>query len=265
MIPLSSLVSIDESVAPRELNHFSQRRAVSITANLAPGYTLGEALTFMQQVANKHILPGTTTDLDGQSREFRDSSSSLMLTFVLALAFIYLVMSAQFESFRDPFIIMLTVPLAMVGALGSLDLLARLSEVFPRFSPGSLNVYSQIGLITLVGLITKNGILIVEFANQLQDEGKALMQAIHEAAMLRLRPILMTTLATVFGALPLAFSTGAGAESRQQIGWVIVGGLTFGTVLTLFVIPAIYSYMARRRSVVEVPEVSAAAVESVNG
>jgi multidrug efflux pump len=265
MIPLSSLVSIDESVAPRELNHFSQRRAVSITANLAPGYTLGEALTFMQQVANKHILPGTTTDLDGQSREFRDSSSSLMLTFVLALAFIYLVMSAQFESFRDPFIIMLTVPLAMVGALGSLDLLARLSEVFPRFSPGSLNVYSQIGLITLVGLITKNGILIVEFANQLQDEGKALMHAIHEAAMLRLRPILMTTLATVFGALPLAFSTGAGAESRQQIGWVIVGGLTFGTVLTLFVIPAIYSYMARRRSVVEVPEVSAAAVKSVNG
>lgn len=253
MIPLSSLVSIDESVAPRELNHFAQRRAVSITANLAPDYTLGEALAFMQQVANKHITPGTTTDLDGQSREFRDSSSSLALTFVLALAFIYLVMAAQFESFRDPFIIMLTVPLGMVGALGALDVLSRIADVFPSFSAGSLNVYSQIGLITLVGLITKNGILIVEFANQLQEQGKHLMSAIHESAMLRLRPILMTTLATVFGALPLAFSSGAGAESRQQIGWVIVGGMTFGTVLTLFVIPAIYTYMARQRNTQDAP------------
>ncbi|MEG0821703.1 MAG: efflux RND transporter permease subunit [Burkholderiaceae bacterium] len=240
MIPLTSLVKVNEGIAPRELNHFGQRRAVTITANLSPGYTLGEALDFMALTADKHLKPGYATELNGQSREFRQSGAALAAVFVLALAFIYLVLAAQFESFRDPFIIMLTVPLAMFGAVLALSL-----------SPiGSLNVYSQIGLVTLIGLITKNGILIVEFANQLQDQGRSLREAVVGASVLRLRPILMTTLATVFGAAPLAYAAGAGAESRQQIGLVIVGGMSFGTLFTLFVIPTVYSWIAARRSAV---------------
>jgi len=236
MISLENLVDVRETISPRELNHFGQRRAVTITANLAPGYTLGEALTFMDGVANQILKPGYAADYNGQSREFRQSSSSLAFTFGLALAFIYLVLAAQFESFRDPFIIMLTVPLSMAGALLALWL-----------SGGTLNVYSQIGLVTLVGLITKHGILIVEFANQLQEKGMALKEAVIESAFLRLRPILMTTGAMVLGAVPLAFSTGAGAESRQQIGWVIVGGLLLGTFFTLFVVPTVYSLLAARK------------------
>ncbi len=235
MVPLMSLVNVRESVAPRELNHFGQRRSATITANLAPGYSLGEALDFMEEIAQRQIPPGAATDLNGVSREFRDSSRGLYLTFVLALAFIYLVLAAQFESFRDPFIILLTVPLSMVGALAALKL-----------SGGTLNVYSQIGLVTLVGLITKHGILIVEFANQLRDRGAALRAAVVEAAVLRLRPILMTTGAMVLGALPLALARGAGAESRQPIGWVVVGGLLVGTLLTLFVVPTVYTLLARR-------------------
>jgi multidrug efflux pump len=241
MISLENLVSVRETISPRELNHFGQRRAVTITANLAPGYTLGEALTYMDGVANQILKPGYAVDYNGQSREFRQSSSSLAFTFALALAFIYLVLAAQFESFRDPFIIMLTVPLSMAGALLALWL-----------SGGTLNVYSQIGLVTLVGLITKHGILIVEFANQLQEKGLALKEAVIESAFLRLRPILMTTGAMVLGAVPLALATGAGAESRQQIGWVIVGGLLLGTFFTLFVVPTVYSLLAARKE----PEIS---------
>jgi multidrug efflux pump len=235
MIPLTSLLQVRETVAPRELNHFGQRRAVIISANLANGYTQGEALDFMEATAQKVLKPGYATDLSGSSREYKSSSGSLALTFVLALAFIYLVLAAQFESFIDPFIIMLTVPLSMTGALIAL-----------KWSGGTLNVYSQIGLITLVGLITKHGILIVEFTNQLRKQGKPLHEAIIEAAVLRLRPILMTTGAMVLGALPLALATGAGAESRIQIGWVIVGGMTLGTLLTLFVVPTVYTFFARK-------------------
>jgi multidrug efflux pump len=240
MIPLGNLVTVDETVSPRELNHFGQRRAVTITANLTPGYTMGEALKFLEDVAGKSLPPGYAIDYAGQSREFKTSSASLALTFMLALAFIYLVLAAQFESFRDPFIIMLTVPLSMTGALLALLL-----------SGGTLNVYSQIGLVTLVGLITKHGILIVEFANQLQEQGHDIRQAVIDAAERRLRPILMTTGAMVLGAIPLALATGAGAESRQQIGWVIVGGLLLGTFFTLFVVPTVYSLLARRRVVDE--------------
>jgi multidrug efflux pump len=240
MIPLGNLVTVDETVSPRELNHFGQRRAVTITSNLMPGYTMGEALKFMEEVAARSLPPGYAIDYAGQSREFKTSSASLALTFMLALAFIYLVLAAQFESFRDPFIIMLTVPLSMTGALLALLL-----------SGGTLNVYSQIGLVTLVGLITKHGILIVEFANQMQEKGRDLKQAVIEAAEMRLRPILMTTGAMVLGAIPLALARGAGAESRQQIGWVIVGGLLLGTLFTLFVVPTVYSLLARRRVVDE--------------
>jgi multidrug efflux pump len=229
-------VSVKESVAPRELNHFAQRRAVTITANLSPGYSLGEAITMMETTAQKYLKPGYAIDYNGETREFKLSSTALYLTFLLALAFIYLVLAAQFESFIDPLIIMFSVPLSMTGALALL-----------KYGGGSINVYSQIGLITLVGLITKHGILIVEFANQLQREGTSPIDAVFESAKLRLRPILMTTGAMVLGAVPLALSTGAGAESRTQIGLVIVGGMSFGTVLTLFVVPVVYSLIARRK------------------
>ncbi|MBT9457420.1 MAG: efflux RND transporter permease subunit [Burkholderiaceae bacterium] len=236
MLPLSSLVKVREAVSPRELNHFNQRRSVSITSSLAPGYSLGEALQFMDE-ASRRVLPvGYATELNGVSREFKSSSGALGLVFVLAGLFIFLVLAAQFESFVDPLIIMTAVPLSMVGALGAMQL-----------TGGTLNVYSQIGLITLVGLITKHGILIVEFSNQLRQAGKDTLDAVIEASALRLRPILMTTGAMVLGALPLALATGAGAESRQQIGWVIVGGMSLGTVLTLFVVPTMYSLLARKR------------------
>lgn len=236
MIPLSALVKIKEVVVPRELNHFSQRRSASLTANLAPTYSLGEALTFMNATSQKLLKPGYATDLNGTSREFVKSSGSLAIVFVLALLFIFLVLSAQFESFIDPLVIMLSVPLSMVGALLAL-----------QFSGGTLNVFSQIGLITLVGLITKHGILIVEFANQLREEGMELFAAVKQSATLRLRPILMTTGAMVLGAIPLALATGAGAESRKQIGWVIVGGMSLGTLLTIFVVPTMYTLLARNK------------------
>jgi len=235
MVPLSSLVSWKESVTPRELNHFGQRRAVTITANLAPGTSLGEAVEYLEAAARKHLPSGYAIDYNGQTREFKESSSALGLTFLLALAFIYLVLAAQFESFIDPFIIMLTVPLAITGALWLL-----------QANGGTLNVYSQIGLITLVGLITKHGILIVEFANQLREQGRGIREAVIESASLRLRPILMTTGAMVLGAVPLAIATGAGSESRIQIGMVIVGGMSLGTVLTLFVVPTFYTLLTRK-------------------
>jgi multidrug efflux pump len=236
MVPLSSLVKVRESVSPRELNHFNQRRSVTITANLSPTYALGEALQFMDATAAKVLPTGYVTELNGVSREFRASSGALGLVFVLALLFIFLVLSAQFESFIDPFVILLAVPLSMVGALIAL-----------RLSGGTLNVYSQIGLVTLVGLISKHGILIVEFSNQLRQQGRSIQDAVVEASALRLRPILMTTGAMVLGALPLALATGAGAESRTQIGWVIVGGMSVGTLLTIFVVPTVYTWFARRR------------------
>lgn len=235
MIPLSNIVTLTETVAPRELNHFNKLRAATITANLAPGVGLGQALDFMEQAA-REISPEIATDVSGQSREFRESSASMGLLFSLAIAFIFLVLAAQFESFRDPFIILLTVPLAMAGALLAMTL-----------TGGTLNVYSQIGLVALMGLISKHGIMIVEFANQLQDKGSTKLEAILTSCTIRMRPILMTTAATVLGALPLAIAQGAGAESRQAIGWVIVGGMTIGTLFTLFIVPSFYLLISRRQ------------------
>jgi len=233
MIQLSNIVNVGEAVAPKELKRFNQLRAVIISSNLAPGYSQGEALNYLDNLADE-LLPATVqTDVTGQSREFRTAGQSLIFIFILALAFIYLVLSAQFESFRDPLIILITVPLTMTGALITLWL-----------AGGTLNVYSQFGLVTLIGLISKHGILIVEFANQQQQQGRDRLTAVIEAASLRLRPIMMTTGAMVLGAVPLAIASGAGAESRHQIGWVIVGGMTFGTMLTLFVLPTVYSYLA---------------------
>jgi multidrug efflux pump len=236
MVQLSNLVDVHEGVSPQSLNHFNRLRAVRITATLAPGYSIDDGLKAMDAAAKATLPPTAQTDLDNQSREFRKSGAEIYLTFVLALAFIYLVLSAQFESFVHPFVIMLSVPLSMTGALVALWLAGQ-----------TLNIYSQVGLVTLVGLITKHGILIVEFANQLRDKGESLMDAIVDAATLRLRPIVMTTGAMVLGAVPLATAFGAGAESRIPIGLVIVGGMLFGTLLTLFVVPTAYTLLARHR------------------
>jgi multidrug efflux pump len=233
MVQMSNFLTVVETVSPQSLNHFNRLRAVKVQASIAPGYALGEVLEHMGTVARDVFPPTVQLDLDGQSREFRDSSGGIYLVFMMALAFIYLVLAAQFESWRNPLIIMFSVPLSMTGALLALWL-----------SGGTLSIYSQIGLITLVGLITKHGILIVEFATQLRAEGMGKFEAVMEASVLRLRPILMTTGAMVLGVLPLAYATGAGAESRQQIGWVLVGGLSLGTVLTLFVVPVAYTLIA---------------------
>jgi multidrug efflux pump len=236
MLPLASLVTVRETVSPRELNHFNQRRAVVISANLAPGFALGSALAEMDRIAKQLLPQGYATDLQDVSREFRESSGALGVVFVLAVLFIFLVLAAQFESFIDPFIILMAVPLSMVGALLALHLTGN-----------TINTFSQIGLITLVGLITKHGILIVEFSNQLRRAGEPLVAAVLHASVQRLRPILMTTGAMVLGALPLALAHGAGAESRQPIGWVIVGGMLLGTLLTLFVVPTLVTLLARKR------------------
>ncbi len=238
MVQLANLVDVKEGVAPQSLNHFQRLRSVKVTGTLAPGYTIDEALSAMDNAAKVALGATAQTGLDGQSREFRASGSEIYFVFVLALLFIYLVLSAQFESFVAPFVIMLSVPLSMTGALFAL-----------WATGGTLNIYSQVGLITLVGLITKHGILIVEFANQLRAKGEDIMAAVIDSATLRLRPILMTTGAMVLGAVPLALAAGAGAESRTQIGWVIVGGMAFGTLLTLFVVPVAYTLLAGRAHV----------------
>ena len=233
MVQLSNLVDVQETVAAKSLNHFNKLRAVTISAGLAPGYSMGEALDWLETTLEE-VAPDASYDLSGQSREFRESASEFGMIFLLALVFIFLVLAAQFESWVDPLVILLAVPLAAFGAFLALKL-----------SGGSWNIYSQIGMVTLVGLIAKHGILIVEFSNQLQEQGKAKLDAVIESAALRLRPILMTTGAMVLGSLPLAIATGAGAEARNQIGWVIVGGMSIGIFFTLFVVPVMYLLIAR--------------------
>ena len=240
LVQLSNLVTMSETVAPKELNHFNKLRAAVINGNVGPGYSLGQVLEHMDALVGSELGHDARTDLDGATREFREAGGQLWFTLLLALVFIYLVLSAQFESFVGPFVIMFTVPLAFAGALLTMYFNAKLEN------GGTLNVYSKIGLVMLVGLITKHGILIVEFANQLRTQGMEKFEAVVEAATLRLRPILMTTAAMVLGAIPLALAHGAGAESRQAIGWVIVGGLLVGTLLTLFVIPTIYTLLVRK-------------------
>jgi multidrug efflux pump len=239
MIQLANVLTVSEGVAPKNLNHFQKLRSATVSAGLAPGYTVGQAVDYMQATA-KRVVPEAVADLSGQSREYRDAAGNLALVLVLAVVFIYLVLAAQFESFRDPLIILLSVPLSMAGAFAALHL-----------TGSTWNTFSQIGAVTLLGLITKHGILIVEFSNQLQEKGMTIHDAVVEAAVLRLRPILMTTGAMVLGALPLALAVGAGAESRKQIGWVIVGGMLVGTLFTLFVIPTAYSLLAARHRTFE--------------
>lgn len=231
MVQLANLVKVTETIAPKELNHFNKLKSATVQAALKPGYSQLQAKEFLDATVAELTADkaGFQVDYAGQLREFISAGSSLSVAFGLALIFIYLVLAAQFESFRSPLIIMFSVPTAMLGALLALWL-----------TGGSINIYSQIGLITLVGLITKHGILIVEFANQLQESGSSKLEAVIESAKLRLRPILMTTSAMVLGAIPLALASGAGAESREQIGWTIVGGMTLGTALTIIIVPACY-------------------------
>jgi multidrug efflux pump len=234
LVQLANVVKVTETVAPKELNHFNRVRSATITANLAPGIGIGQALDDLDNIWRNDLPRTVKRDLGGQSREYRESKGTLYFMFVLALVFIFLVLSAQFESFVDPLTILLSVPLAVFGALLSL-------WVFDQ----TLNIFSRIGLIMLIGLVTKNAILIVEFANQLRSRGKDIVEAVIEAASIRLRPILMTSLSTVFGILPIAIGMGAGAESRQPLGIVVVGGVMFSTFLTLLLVPVVYSLLAR--------------------
>jgi hydrophobe/amphiphile efflux-1 (HAE1) family protein len=234
LIPLSNLVRLTETAGPMRLNRFDRLRAITVSASLAPGYTLGEALTFVEKVV-KDELPGSVRlEFDGQSREFKESGGQLYMMFLLAMVVVFLVLAAQFESFLHPFVIMTTVPLAVIGALVGLWMYGV-----------SINVFSQIASIMLVGLAAKNGILIVEFANQLRDRGIEFREAVIGAAAIRLRPVLMTSFCTAFGALPLLLATGAGAESRQSIGVVVFYGVIISVFLTLVVVPAVYLIVAR--------------------
>ena len=236
MIQLSSIVIIKENSNPPQLYHYNRFKSATISASLAPGKTIGDGVKAMRKIGDKLLDESFSTSLSGPSRDFEESSSNTSFAFLLALVLIYLVLSAQFESFIDPLTIMITVPLALTGALVSLWLTGQ-----------TINIFSQIGMIMLIGLVTKNGILIVEFANQKREAGLTKMQAIIEAAAQRLRPILMTSLATALGALPIALSLGAAATSRISLGVVVVGGIMFSLILTLFVIPAVYVYFSRNK------------------
>ena len=237
LIQLDNLVTTNESSTPPRLTRFNRYSSAKVTAQLATGVSLGQGIDEMQRIADEILDESYITSLDGPSREFAESSSSIYMAFLLALVIIYLVLSAQFESFRDPFIIMFTVPLAIAGATLAL-----------WYFNETLNIFSQIGIIMLIGLVTKNGILIVEFANQRKETGLKNMEAVIGAAEARFRPILMTSLSTILGILPIALALGAGSESRVSMGLAVIGGLIFSTVLTLYVIPSIYSYVSTKES-----------------
>jgi multidrug efflux pump len=238
MIPLSTVVKLKQSVQPEQLKRFQQLNSAILSALPAPGVTMGEALNFLNQEATKIFPRGYQADYAGEARQFTQEGSALIITFFLAMIMIYLVLAAQFESFRDPLIILVSVPMSISGALIAITM-----------GYATINIYTQVGLITLIGLISKHGILIVEFANDLQRSGLSKRKAIEAAAGIRLRPILMTTAATVMGVLPLVLATGAGAISRFNIGLVIATGMTIGTIFTLFVVPAIYLLMAKELTV----------------
>jgi multidrug efflux pump len=236
LIQLDNIVTITEQSSPPQLYHYNRYKSATVMAGLAPGKTIGDGIGEMKKISKKVLDESFTTDLAGPSRDFSESSSNTTFALLLALILVYLVLAAQFESFKDPLIIMITVPMALAGALVSL-----------WYFDQTLNIFGQIGIIVLIGLVTKNGILIVEFANQQKEKGLNKMDAVVVAAVSRLRPILMTSLATMLGALPIALALGAGTKSRMSMGIVIIGGLLFSGILTLYVIPAIYSYFSKEK------------------
>ena len=237
MIQMDNLVNVNEEVAPPQLYHYNRFLSATVSAGLAKGKTIGDGLEEMDRIAAEVLPDDFRTALTGDSKEFRESSSSLMFAFMLAILLIYLILAAQFESFKDPLVIMLTVPLAIAGAL-----------IFMSTTGQTMNIFSQIGIIMLIGLVAKNGILIVEFANQKQEAGMNLMQAIEEASLQRMRPILMTSVSTILGLLPLTYATGEGANGRIAMGIAVVGGMLVSTILTLYIVPAIYSYVSTNRN-----------------
>ncbi len=236
MIQLDNLVTLSENVAPPQLFRYNRFVSTTVSSGLSAGYTIGDGLDEMDRIASEVLDETFRTALSGESKEFRESSSSLMFAMLIALVLIFLVLAAQFESFKDPFIVMFTVPLALAGAL-----------VFMRIADVTMNIFSQIGLIMLIGLVAKNGILIVEFANQRQAAGLDKEEAIQGASVQRLRPILMTSISTVLGLLPLLFASGEGANGRIAMGWAVIGGMVISTLMTVFVVPAIYSYISTDR------------------
>jgi multidrug efflux pump len=233
LVQLDNLITMSEQSNPPQLYRFNRYVSATVSAGTSNGVSLGQGIDAMKDIAKEVLTDQYTTDLSGPSKEFEESSSTLLFAFILALLLVYLILAAQFESFKDPLIIMLTVPLALAGAILAL-----------WYTDSTLNIFSQIGIIVLIGIVTKNGILIVEFANQRKEDGLNTVNAVKEAAISRLRPILMTSLATVLGALPIAMAFGAASLSRVSMGIAIIGGLMFSLILTLFVIPALYTYMS---------------------
>ena len=229
LVQLDALASVQEGVGPRQLAHFNRIRSATITAGLAPGFTLGEALDSMHALARDVLPRGSTTALAGESRELDESGSALYFAFALALVVVFMVLASQFESLVHPFTVLVAVPLAVTGALVTL-----------KVTGSTINLYSQIGMILLIGLVTKNSILLVEYTNQLKERGMETLEAALEAGRIRLRPILMTSVATIMGALPIALGLGAGSLSRRPLGYAIVGGLLFSTILTLYAVPVVY-------------------------
>ncbi len=238
LVQLDNVVHMEETADPPTIYHFNRFKSATVTAGLVPGKTIGDGITEMKRIAAKVLDDSFSTALSGASRDFAESSSNTSFAFLLALVLIFLVLSAQFESFIDPLIIMITVPLALAGAVITLKLFGQ-----------TLNIFSEIGIIMLIGLVTKNGILIVEFANQKRRKGEKKIPAAIDAAVARLRPILMTTLATTLGALPIALAIGSGGKSRIPLGLVIIGGMLFALILTLFVVPAMYSFLSSKKKV----------------
>jgi multidrug efflux pump len=236
LVPLDAVTRIEERIGPRQLNHYNRVRSFTLSASMAPGFTLGQALDSLQAAAAEVLPPGSTVDLAGESRELRESGSALYFAFALALIFVFMVLAAQYESLVHPFTVMLAVPLAVTGALGAL-----------LVAGSTLNVYSQVGMILLIGLVSKNSILLVTYANDLRGQGRDAIAAMLEAGRIRLRPILMTSVATTFGALPIALGLGAGAGSRRPLGYAIIGGMIVSTLLTLYLVPAVFVVLERLR------------------
>jgi multidrug efflux pump len=251
LVPLDAVTRVEEQVGPRQLNHFNRVRSFTLSASMAPGFTLGEALDSLNARAAQVLPAGSTIELAGQSREFKESGGALYFAFALALIFVFMVLAAQYESLLHPFTVLLAVPLAVTGALMALWI-----------TKSTLNVYSQIGMILLIGLVSKNSILLVTYANQLRLEGHNALEAMREAGRIRLRPILMTSVATIFGALPIALGLGAGAASRRPLGYSIIGGMILSTMLTLFLVPAVFVVFERLRRTHPAPVAHGVAVSA---